>query len=246
MGRFLCGGATTGRFVVVDEEWRLTEHRLEVGRIRAVEWDGEYWRLLVDTGEALTLSPTLDVLRLGNKTELPPQASAMWWQGKWRVLRVGKSGNLLLDGIGIEGSAGLGQLLGEADHLWVRGNECHWIVTKLFPPSWTVQVDPDNLRVRTLFESLPFEYSVTDGRPPRWVAMPVMSLGSDGFLQVISDVQSDNRIVFRFSADGSILGQAELTSPVAFVASDQSDRRVWALRSLDRVELVAYTWHGRG
>lgn len=240
-------GAAEGSFVVVDEEWRVTEHRLEVGRIRAVAWDGQSWQIMVDPGGALTLSAGLDVLggeEIGEQTELPPQASAMWRAGKWHILGVGSDGGLLLNGASADGSAGLGPLLGPADHLWVRRTGKHWVVTRLFPPFWAAIVDPEHSRVLTLLEPLPLEYSVTDGRPPRWVAMPVVPLGSDGFLQVVSDVQSNTRILFRFSSDGEIVRRTELTSPLAFVVSDESSRRLWAVRSLDRLELVEYAWRG--
>lgn len=240
-------GTADGSFVVVDEAWHVTEHRLDADRIRAVEWDGQYWQIITDPGGALTLSAAFEVLvgeEIGEETELPPQASAMWRQGKWRILRVGSDGTLLLDGVRVDGSAGLGTLLGPADHLWVRRTGKHWMVTRLFPPFWAAKVDPEQSRVLTVLEPLPLEYSMTDGRPLRWVAMPVVGLGSDGFLQVVSDVQSNNRILFRFSANGKIVGKTELTSPLAFVASEQSRHRLWALRSLDQVELVEYTWRG--
>lgn len=240
-------GAAEGSFVVVDEEWNATKHRLAAGRIRAVDWDGQYWQLVVAPGGALTLSERLEVLRddgVSEEAELPPQASAMWWAGKWHILGVGSAGGLLLNGTRVEGSTGLGPLLGPADHLWVRRTGKHWVVTRLFPPFWAAIVDPVHNRVLTLLEPLPLEYSVTDGRPPRWVAMPVVPLGSDGFLQVVSDVQSNTRILFRFSSDGEIVRRTELTSPLAFVASEESRRRLWAVRSLDRLELVEYTWRG--
>ena len=240
-------GAEEGSFVVVDDGWHVTEHRLEASRIRAVEWDGQYWQIVVDSGRALALSAAFEALRgdeIGEGTELSPQASAMWREGRWHILGVDSDGILLLDEARVEGSASLGPLLGPADHLWVRRAGEHWVVTRLFPPFWAAKVDPENSRVLTQLEPLPLEYSVTDGRPPRWVAMPVIPLGSDGFLQVVSDVQSNNRILFRFSADGEIVGRTEFTSPLAFVASEENARRLWAFRSLDRIELVEYTWHG--
>ncbi len=236
-------GAAVGRFVVVDEAWHVTEHQLEAGRIRAVEWDGQYWQVVVDPGGAVTLSAAFEVL-VSEETELPPQASAMWREGKWSILRVRSDGALLVDGDRVEGSAGLAPLVGTANHLWVRPTGKHWVVTRLFPPFWAATVDPEHSRVLTVLETLPPEFFVPDGRPPRWVAMPVVPLGSDGFLQVVSDVQSNNRILFRFSADGGIVGRTELTSPLAFVASEEREHRLWAVRSLDRVELVESTWRG--
>ncbi|MCY3676093.1 MAG: hypothetical protein OXH66_00670 [Gemmatimonadetes bacterium] len=240
-------GAEEGSFLVVDEQWHVTEHRLEAGRIRAVEWDGQYWQIMLDTGGALTLSAALEVLggeRTDQETESPPQASAMWREGGWHVLRVGSDGILRIDGIPVVGSAGLGPLLSPADHIWVRRTGKQWVVAKLFPPFWAATVDPEQNRVRTVFETIPPEYSVTDGRPPRWVAMPVIPLGSHGFLQVVSDLRSSDRMLFRFSADGAIVGRTVLASPVAFVASEESGHRLWGVRSLDRMELVEYNWRG--
>lgn len=240
-------GAAEGTFVAVHEGWHVTEHRLEADRIRAVAWDGRYWQILTALGEALTLSASFEVLareKIFKETELPLQATAQWYQGKWRILRIGPDGILLLDGTRIVGSAGLDASLRPADRLWVRRTGNHWLVSRLFPPFWSATMDPAHSRVLTVLESIPLEYSVTDGRPPRWVAMPVIPLGSDGFLQVVSDVRSNNRTLFRFSADGAIVTRTELTSPLAFVAAEASTRRLWALRSLDQIELVEYTWRG--
>lgn len=240
-------GAGEGSFVAVHEGWNVTEHRLEADRIRAAAWDGQYWQIMTALGEALTLSASFEVLareKIPEETELPPQATALWHDGKWHILRVGPDGTLLLDGTRVVGSAGLDLSLRPADRLWVRRTRNHWLVSRLFPPFWSATVDPEHSRVLTVLESLPLEYSVTDGRPPRWVAMPVIPLGSDGFLQVVSDVQSNNRTLFRFSADGAIVTRTELTSPLAFVASEESTHRLWAFRSLNRIELVEYTWRG--
>lgn len=112
------------------------------------------------------------------------------------------------------------------------------LITDVRPPFTSVRVDGDGKPSLSLH---PAGDLGEPGRAARWFPMPVVPLG-DGFLQVLTDLASDERLLVTFDGTGRVLRRSRLALPVGFVASVPSRQLLVGSRSIDAREIVGYTW----
>ena len=75
-----------------------------------------------------------------------------------------------------------------------------------------------------------------------WNSLPAVRL-DDGYLQTLTDLRSENRVVVVAARDGNVLSVSPLKAPLGFVDSDTRARQVCAVRTLNVRELICYRWH---
>lgn len=63
-----------------------------------------------------------------------------------------------------------------------------------------------------------------------------------GYLQVLADPRSDNRLLIRYDAAGRQVATRSLALPFGVIATTVAQRRLLAVRRTDRTELVVYEW----
>lgn len=113
------------------------------------------------------------------------------------------------------------------------------LVSRAEHPHPTVLVDVRTGRVRT-FEP-PLSGSGEGHRSLH--AMPMVAL-AQGFLQTLSDVGSDDRVLARFDHCGRVLSRRWLRIPLSALGSEPGDGTVLFARRLSGLELVRYKWLG--
>ncbi|MDP2858795.1 MAG: hypothetical protein Q8P50_12570 [Bacillota bacterium] len=77
-----------------------------------------------------------------------------------------------------------------------------------------------------------------------WAALSTIPI-NDGFMQVISDLTSDLRILVLYDALGRFSRARTLDAPLAFLASDLEEETLIAVRRVNQLELVRYTFGRR-
>jgi len=73
-----------------------------------------------------------------------------------------------------------------------------------------------------------------------WGAMPLLWAGN-GFVQVFTDVTSENRLFVTYAADGHVLRKTLLQAPLALVA-EREPRYLLGIRRAGGTEIVGYQW----
>jgi hypothetical protein len=112
------------------------------------------------------------------------------------------------------------------------------LITDVRPPFTSVRVDGNG---KPSLSFHPAGDPAEPGRAARWFPMPVVPLG-DGFLQVLTDLASDERLLVAFDRTGRVLRRSSLALPVGFVVSVPSRQLLVGSRSIDAREIVGYTW----
>ncbi|MEP6962858.1 MAG: hypothetical protein ABI995_12320, partial [Acidobacteriota bacterium] len=88
-----------------------------------------------------------------------------------------------------------------------------------------------------LNEQLGKGHSISD-----WLALAIVPL-DNGYLQTFADPRSDQRLLVRYSDDGSIKKIESVNVPIGAVYSLREERRLLFFRQTNRLELVVYRWH---
>jgi hypothetical protein len=76
---------------------------------------------------------------------------------------------------------------------------------------------------------------------PRWFAIATIAIDS-GFIQTVSDVRSDARVMILYDRHGREIRQTVLGTPMAFIALDVAAHELIAVRQSDVREIVRYAW----
>jgi hypothetical protein len=77
-----------------------------------------------------------------------------------------------------------------------------------------------------------------------WLTTSVVETDA-GWLQVISDLRSDARIMITFDTAGNVMRHRVVHAPFGFIASRPLQRRLLAARTIRETELVVYHWRWR-
>ncbi len=114
------------------------------------------------------------------------------------------------------------------------------------PPHVAWRIDPAGQIVSSIQPPQElFEPSFLGGSPNE-VARTwrmVSGIGVDpGILQVIVDVTSDARVIATYDTDGSILSCRLVEAPLGFVTANAPSRLIAALMTLERSEILLYSW----
>lgn len=75
----------------------------------------------------------------------------------------------------------------------------------------------------------------------RWVALPTLALKS-GFLQMLSDIRSDRRLLLLYDSEGRITATRELSLPLGLTASNPAKHLLFGVRTMAGDEFIAYRW----
>lgn len=79
------------------------------------------------------------------------------------------------------------------------------------------------------------------GQDARWVALPVVDLGS-GYLQTLADLGSDRRVLVTFDQTGRQVRASVLRVPVGIAGKSEDGRFLVGARDVGQPELVLYRW----
>ncbi|HEU0016551.1 MAG TPA: hypothetical protein VFQ45_22915 [Longimicrobium sp.] len=82
------------------------------------------------------------------------------------------------------------------------------------------------------------------GVEPLWVSVGLVPVG-EGFLRTFSDLRSDHRLFVLYDADGAILRQTMVDSPVGVIGAVPGQEVLVGVRRVERPELVLYGWRWR-
>lgn len=74
-----------------------------------------------------------------------------------------------------------------------------------------------------------------------WVAMPVLDLGT-GFLQVLADTRSDERLLVTYDVGGRVVRCSRLTVPVGLFAAASRPRLIIGLADLGTPSIEIFRW----
>jgi hypothetical protein len=118
------------------------------------------------------------------------------------------------------------------------------VVTLITPPFRTVVVTPSGQVVLhlepPLDETTQPDLALGD-TTRRWVSLRTLPLDA-GYIQTLSDIRSDMRIICVFDPSGSARCR-ELQVPIGFVASVPEVGLLIAVRNVGAREIVGYRWH---
>jgi hypothetical protein len=73
-------------------------------------------------------------------------------------------------------------------------------------------------------------------------SLPTVAL-DHGFLQVVTDLKSDSRVLIRYDVAGRVRNQLHLDVPIGILQSIPDERHLLAVRRRPGFELVEYEWH---
>lgn len=73
------------------------------------------------------------------------------------------------------------------------------------------------------------------------LGLPVRTLGN-GYLQILSDLTSDRRLLVTYRADGSFSRADLVEASMGVLDVNETDKVLLAIRRSDRLELVTYSW----
>lgn len=131
---------------------------------------------------------------------------------------------------------------------WLRRYGSLTIVSQPEPPFRITTFNPSTGTGST-FRPFAEMLATAMGRPDSQalqglVALPALAL-DHGFLQTLSDVRSNTRVIVVYSEDGSVLSHQTLDVPMAFVESMPERRLAWAVRRTNVLEVLEYRWERR-
>lgn len=120
------------------------------------------------------------------------------------------------------------------------------LVTRVNPPFTALVVHRDGRQVALPAAPVPAsnESRSAIGRPI-WASLPML-LVKERFLQVLTDLRSDARMLIVRDSLGAVVRQTELQVPIGFVASDSNRGLVYGARAVEKNELIAYKVCGAG
>jgi hypothetical protein len=118
------------------------------------------------------------------------------------------------------------------------------VATYLWYPFTVFLLDKSNRVVDSLVPDL--DVDLTGGRStsPRYTlsSLPAFPLDS-GYVQMISDLASDERLLIRYDNSGEEVNKVRLNAPIGFVAASPARHELIAARRAAGLELVKYHWH---
>jgi len=123
-------------------------------------------------------------------------------------------------------------------HLSAYGD--HVLVTEQDPPFSTVVLGRGRSRDRIVPGQAAGLHSDSSSTS-RYVSLPMIAL-DHGFIQTISNIKSDDRIILLFNKAGRFLRKHAIPVPMGFMAASVETQTVLAMRVTDRAELVLYEW----
>ncbi|MBA2670603.1 MAG: hypothetical protein H0U67_09555 [Gemmatimonadetes bacterium] len=116
------------------------------------------------------------------------------------------------------------------------------IITEADSPFHSVIVDSAGRLVSRLEAPDPDDASIQPAqRERRWSSLPVLRAGFL-FLQVVSDLASDTRLVMTYDESGTLLRVAEVGIPIGFGATIPEHSLLVGIRRFGPQEIVSYRW----
>jgi hypothetical protein len=127
-------------------------------------------------------------------------------------------------------------------HVTAHGRDA--LITTVAPPFRTYLVSPSG-EVKRELEPWGSEAEIPVLSWPdtsrRWVSLPTLPLDRR-FLQTLSDIRSDKRLLILYDTEGCVASGTEVDVPLGFVASLESEHLLVAARRLNAMEIVIYRW----
>lgn len=114
------------------------------------------------------------------------------------------------------------------------------------PPFGVVWIDGTGIRAHTDTTAIQ-AFLASAGEQvlrPYWVTTAVVPTDR-GWLQVISDLRTDTRVLITFDDAGTLVRTRILNAPFGLLTSRPDDRTLLAARDLGNQELVLYRWRWR-
>ena len=171
---------------------------------------------------------------------------AAWAGGVWYGLAPDTAGDLSV--VSLQSKAEPVARISLPDHLQGRG-VAHisstgdaLLIALLHAPYRVHWIDPrtGESRVFAAIEGVvPADTSQT------WVALPPVPTW-DGYIQTLSDLRSDLRILIRYDTSGRILRRQQIRAPIAIIGSQPTERVLFAARDVGWIEVVRYEARERG
>lgn len=132
---------------------------------------------------------------------------------------------------------------GDRFHLTSVG--CDVIVTRVLPPFESSRLTPEGDRALIAQPEMSTMEKVQSGYFRGWVSLPLIPLDK-GYIQVLANLRSDQRLLIRYGIDGEQRATRELDAPVGLLGSLVSQRLIVGIRDLgSRTEAVMYRWQWR-
>jgi hypothetical protein len=118
------------------------------------------------------------------------------------------------------------------------------VLRTLAQPPFTIEsVGPDTsvIRMQPLPSAVASLVAETDGAAvePYMISLPGLRL-SNGYLQVLSDLRSDMRVIVTYDTDGRVVRSRRIDAPIGFVLSTPHVNRLVAVRAIGAPEIVLY------
>lgn len=115
-------------------------------------------------------------------------------------------------------------------------------ITLLRPPFRVVRVNSSGSVLQIFQPQLPDPIQQEVQPLDRlWMSLPVVGLRG-GYLQTLSHLKSDRRLLIVYGADGAVLRHNAIEIPLGFISGVPNDSLLIASRVMGATEIVAYRW----
>lgn len=117
--------------------------------------------------------------------------------------------------------------------------------TQVSPPHKTTEISKDGKRIRSFQpmgeDGIPTTIGRLEEEVGRWVSLPILPL-DHGFLQMLSDLNSDRRTWVLSDSTGMPLRSKTISVPLAFHVSWPEEGVLFGVRRLNSLEVLEFGW----
>ena len=126
---------------------------------------------------------------------------------------------------------------------YVAGHNSDLIVTGLSSPFKAILLDPAGDLKRTI---TPADCLTSQDRLTvrDWISLPVLPV-EPGYLQVLSDLKSDERMLVVYDESGNPIRTTRINVPLGLFAVSQTQHLLYGLIAVGSEELIVYDWRWR-
>lgn len=214
----------------------------------AVTWRGVHKLEILDAAGALFAMNGAGLASLSaHRVFLPPGVvSASATREGWLALSTAGHSSYVVHSLAVDAeperrwtvhlpSDGPASIVVVEEDAWVYAEASPFHVAVLSPN------DPEAVSLSNLSGTTVPGTTLGESSSEGWTALAPVPF-RDGVIQTIADPTSDSRLMVLRDRSGRVVRETLLTVPMAFVGSSKEPPLLIAVRSLDIVELVGFTW----